>query len=258
MKYTFITGAASGLGLEFAKIYARHGNNLILVDVNQDGLLKAKDEIKSFNKNIDIKLIESDLSNQDNLSNIYNQIKSNNIFINNVINAAGFGDREDFKNMNINKQLKLNHVNCDALLYFTHIFLNDMLKNNEGHIINISSIAGFVPGPFMSTYHASKAYVLLLGESISYELKNSNVKLLTLCPGPFNSNFVKEAHNDYTFKKIKPHSAAMVAELGYEKSIKGKRLYIVGLKNRLTVFITRFFPRKFVTKVSAKSMKQDA
>ena len=78
-----------------------------------------------------------------------------------------------------------------------------MLENNEGHIINVASIAAFMPGPFMCTYHATKAYLLLLGEAISYEIRKSNVKLLTLCPGPFLSEFVKKAHNDYTFKKIK-------------------------------------------------------
>ena len=160
--------------------------------------------------------------------------------------------------MNIDKQLKMTDVDCNALLYFTRVYLDDMLKNNEGHIINISSIAGFIPGPYMCTYHACKGFVLLLGESISYELRKTNVKLLTLCPGPFESKFVEKAHNDYTFSKIKPMTAESVAKFGYKKSIKGKKLAIVGFKNRFTIFITRFFPRSFVTKISAKNMKKGA
>ena len=132
-----------------------------------------------------------------------------------------------------------------------------MLKHNEGHIINVGSIAGFVPGPYMCTYHACKGYVLLLGEAISYELRKTNVKLLTLCPGPFLSNFVKLAHNDYTFQKIKPISAEEVAKFAYKKSLKGKSLAIVGFKNKLTVFASRFVPRSFVTKTSAKTMKKE-
>ena len=132
-----------------------------------------------------------------------------------------------------------------------------MLENNEGHIINVASIAGFVPGPYMCTYHACKSYVVLLGEAISYELRKTNVKLLTLCPGPFLSNFVKLAHNDYTFQKIKPISSEAVAKFAYKKSLKGKTLAIVGFKNKLTVFASRFVPRSFVAKTSAKTMKKE-
>ena len=131
-----------------------------------------------------------------------------------------------------------------------------MLKQDEGHIINVASIAAFMPAPYMCTYHACKSYVLLLGEAISYEIRKTNVKLLTLCPGPFLSKFVELAHNDYTFKKIKPIKASQVAEFGYKKSLKGKSLAIVGFKNRLTIFASRFVPRSFVTATSAKTMKK--
>ena len=183
--------------------------------------------------------------------------KEKGYFVNNLVNSAGFGDRTDFKEMNIEKQMAMTDVDCNALLYFTRVFLDDMLKYDEGHIINISSIAGFMPGPYMCTYHACKSFVLMLGEAIAYELKNTNVKHLTLCPGPFLSNFVKEAGNDYTFKKIKPNTAENVAKFGYQKSLKGKTMAIVGFKNRLTVFACRFFPRKMVTMVSAKNMKKE-
>ena len=118
-------------------------------------------------------------------------------------------------------------------------------------------IAAFMPAPYMCTYHACKSYVLLLGEAISYEIRKTNVKLLTLCPGPFLSEFVKKAHNDYTFKKIKPVTAYQVARFAYKKSKKGKRIAIVGAKNRFLVFICRFFPRNFVTMVSSKNMKKE-
>ena len=96
----------------------------------------------------------------------------------------------------------------------------------------------------------------MLGEAVSYEIRKTNVKLLTLCPGPFMSKFVELAHNDYTFQKIKPISAAKVAQIGYKKSQKGKSLHIIGAGNRLTIFATRLVPRKLVTRSSAKSMKK--
>ena len=256
MKITLITGAASGLGLEFAKLYAKDNNNLLLVDINENNLKKAKDEILS-NYNVVVDIVIADLANKDELKRVYEYTKEKCYFVNNLVNSAGFGDRTDFKEMNIERQMAMTDVDCNALLYFTRVFLDDMLKYDEGHIINISSIAGFMPGPYMCTYHACKSFVLMLGEAIAYELKNTNVNHLTLCPGPFLSNFVKEAGNDYTFKKIKPNTAENVAKFGYQKSLKGKTMAIVGFKNRLTVFACRFFPRKMVTMVSAKNMKKE-
>lgn len=256
MKTTLITGAANGLGYEFACIYAKENNNLLLVDIEENKLIEKANELKE-NFKVNVDYIVADLSNKDELKKVYNYTLEKDYFVNNLVNCAGFGDRCDFVDMNIDKQLAMTDVDCNALLYFTKVFLDKMLKENEGHIINVASIAAFMPGPFMCTYHACKAFVLLLGEAISYEIRKSNVKLLTLCPGPFLSEFVKKAHNDYTFKKIKPVTAKKVAEFGYKKSIKGKSIAIVGFKNRLTVFACRFFPRKMVTMVSAKNMKKE-
>ena len=256
MNITFITGAANGLGKEFAKLYAKDNNNLLLVDIDEVALGSVKEELKNCFPNILIDTFIADLSKEEDLKKTYNYTLEKEYFVNNVVNAAGFGDRCDFKDMNIDKQLKMTNVDCNAVLYFTKVFLGEMLKRNEGHIINVASIAAFMPAPYMCTYHACKSYVLLLGEAISYEIRKTNVKLLTLCPGPFNSKFVELAHNDYTFKKIKPIEASDVAAFGYKKSLQGKSLAIVGFKNRLTIFATRFAPRKFVTKSSAKTMKK--
>ena len=256
MKYTLITGSANGLGKEFAKLYARDNNNLLLVDVDEKALLQVKEELIKECPNIEVKTLVCDLSLKEELYKVKKYVDENNLFINNLVNSAGFGDRKDFLDMDIDFQMKMTDVDCNALLYFTRVFAEDMLKNNEGHIINVASIAGFYPGPFMCTYHACKGYVLLLGEAISYELRKTNVKLLTLCPGPFMSRFVEKAHNDYTFSKIKPISAKEVAEFGYKKSLKGKTLAVVGFKNKMTIFASRFAPRKFVAKTSAKMMKK--
>ena len=256
MNITFITGAANGLGKEFAKLYAKDNNNLLLVDIDEVALGSVKDELLESFPHVFVDTFVADLSKEEDLKKTYNYTLEKEYFVNNVVNAAGFGDRCDFKDMNIDKQLKMTNVDCNAVLYFTKVFLDEMLKRDEGHIINVASIAAFMPAPYMCTYHACKSYVLLLGEAISYEIRKTNVKLLTLCPGPFNSKFVELAHNDYTFKKIKPIEASEVALFGYKKSLKGKTLAIVGFKNRLTIFATRFAPRKFVTKSSAKTMKK--
>lgn len=257
MKVTLITGAASGLGRELSYLFARDGNHLLLIDIHIEGLKETKQEIEKINSFIHVDLLEVDLSDLNSYKKIYNYTEEKNYFINNLVNCAGFGDCCDINKMNIDKQLTMTNVNCNALLYFTKVFLDKMLEKNEGHIINISSIAGFMPVPYMCTYHACKSYVLLLGEAISYEIRKTNVKLLTLCPGPFTSSFVKQAHNDYTFTKIKPVSAKTVALYGYKKSQKGKKVAIVGFKNKLIIFATRFFPRSLITLISAKNIRKN-
>lgn len=256
MKTTFITGAASGLGKEFARLYAQDGNNLLLVDMDANGLAETQAELQSKYENIVVDTFVADLSKTEELKRVFNYTVQKGYFVNNVVNSAGFGDRCDFKDMDIDKQLAMTNVNCNAVLYFTRVFLDNMLANNEGHIINVSSIAAFMPAPYMCTYHATKSFVLLLGEAVSYEIRKTNIKLLTLCPGPFLSKFVELAHNDYTFTKIKPITAEKVAQIGYKKSLQGKSLHVIGGGNRLTIFATRFVPRKLVTKISAQNMKK--
>jgi short-subunit dehydrogenase len=257
MKITLITGAANGLGKSFAKLYAKDNNNLLLIDIDEISLNETINELKNEFPNILIDSLIVDLNKIEELKKVYNYTLEKDYFVNNLVNSAGFGDRCDFIDMDIDKQIAMTNVDCNALLYFTRVFLDNMIKNDEGHIINISSIAGFLPGPYMCTYHACKGYVLLLGEAISYEIRKTNVKLLTLCPGPFMSKFVEKAHNDYTFSKIKPISSDEVAEFGYKKSLKGKSLAIVGFKNRLTILASKFAPRKLVTSSSAKTMKKE-
>ena len=256
MNITFITGGANGLGESFAKLYAKDNNNLLLIDIDEKNLLRVKTELSSLHPNILIDTLVADLTKVEELKRVYQYTVDKDYFVNNLVNCAGFGDQNDFIDMDIDKQIAMTILNCIALLYFTRVFLTKMKEKDEGHIINISSIAGFLPGPYMCTYHATKGYVLLLGESISYELRKTNVKLLTLCPGPFLSEFVKKAHNDYTFSKIKPISSDKVAEFGYKKSKQGKSLAIVGFKNRLTIKAAKFAPRKMVTSSSAKTMKK--
>jgi short-subunit dehydrogenase len=257
MKRTLITGASTGLGKELAKLYALDNNDLILVARNETKLNEVKNEILKL-ANVKCDILVADLSIKEEWEKVYNYTKDKGYFVNNLVNNAGFGDRTDFLEMDIDFQIKMTEVNCNSALYLTRMFLPPMVEHNEGHIINVASIAGFMPGPFMATYHATKGYLLLLGEAISYELRKTKVKLLTLCPGPFNSEFVSKAHNDYTFKKIKPIEASEVAKYGYKKSLQGKSVAIVGFKNKLTVFATRFAPRSFVTKTSAKTMKKGA
>ena len=254
-KYTLITGASSGLGFELAKLFGLDNNNLLLVSSNKANLEHAKEELLK-EVNVDIKILDIDLSNPNNFKLVKEYTDSNDMFISNLVNSAGFGDRTDFVDMDIDKQIKMVELNCNAPMYLMHAYLKDMIKYKEGHILNISSIAAFVPGPYMSTYHASKAFLSNLGESVSKELKGTGVSLTTVCPGPFESNFVKKAGNEYTFSKIKPMTTKKVADISYKALKKHKTLKVIGFKNKLMMFFTRFVPRKLVTNTSASQIKK--
>ena len=255
-KYTLITGGASGLGLELAKLFARDGNNLFLVSSNPNNLANAEEEL-SKQYNVEVKTLALDLSNPYNFKKVKEYSDKHNMFICNLVNCAGFGDRTDFIDMDISKQLKMVELNCNAPMYLMHAYLKDMVKAKEGHILNISSIAAFVPGPYMVTYHASKAFLSNISQGIERELKGTGVKLTTVCPGPFESGFVSKAGNDYTFSKIKPMTASKVAEVSYNALMKNKSFLVIGFKNKLMMFLTRFVPRKLVTNTSASQIKKN-
>mgnify|MGYP003310974657 CR=1 FL=1 len=140
MKITLITGAASGLGKSFAKLYAKDNNNLLLVDVDKENLELTKEEFEKEYPYITIDTVVADLNVVDELKKVYHYTLDKQYFVNNLVNCAGFGDRCDFVDMDIDKQLAMTNVDCNALLYFTKVFLDRMLKEDEGHIINISSI----------------------------------------------------------------------------------------------------------------------
>jgi short-subunit dehydrogenase len=158
--------------------------------------------------------------------------------------------------MDIEKQIRMNNLNCSTPIFLIKTYLQDMIENKGGNMLNISSIAGFMPGPYMSTYHSSKAYMLYQSEALHIELKKFGINVTAVCPGPFDSDFVKKAHNDYTFKKIKPMTTKKVALLAFKALKKKKMTYIVGFKNKLTCFVTRFFPRKMIASIAAGTMKE--
>ena len=150
------------------------------------------------------------------------------------------------------------NLNIKAVVELTRLFLADMIKAGNGEILNVSSVAAFMPGPLMSTYYASKAFVQSFTEAVREEMRNDvrtkNIKISALCPGPTATEFEKSNNLEESslFERMKVMSAKKVAEIGYKEFQKGKMIIIPGIFNRIAVFGTRFFSRKFVVRIARK------
>jgi hypothetical protein len=253
MKNTaLITGASSGIGLEFAKIHASKGDNLVLVarNINKLNELKAELEIQF---NVMIYTIEKDLSLVNSSLEVYEEVKSKGIQIDYLINNAGFGDIGNFSNTRWEKELRMINLNITALTQLCKLFLIDMLARKKGKIMNIASTAAFQPGPMMAVYFATKSYVLHFTEAVNAEVKGSGVTLTALCPGPTKSGFqaAAEIGKSLLFNKRNP-SSKEVAEYGYKSMMKGKSVAIHGFINYLMANSVRFTPRNWVVAITQK------
>jgi hypothetical protein len=215
-------------------------------------LNKLKVELESQYK-ISVKVFAADLGKIENCKRLYDFVKAEDATITFLINNAGFGNYGLFKNTNPEVDLSMVDLNVQALTFLTHLFLPDMVAQGSGRIMNVASTAGFLPGPFMATYYATKNYVVSLSLALSIELKGTGVQVTALCPGPTTTNFAKAANiSSSDLFNAKIPTAYEVAKYGFSAMMKGKQLAIHGAKNRFLVWLTRFVPRIFVASMVRK------
>lgn len=229
-----VTGASSGIGREIAIYLASLNIDLIIVARNKKELEKIKEKV-----NVDVKIITLDLIKKENVYKLYDLVKNDNIDI--LVNNAGFGLFGLFNETDLNKELEMIDLNVTTYHILTKLFLKDFVKKDNGYILNVCSSAGFIAGPRLSTYYATKNYITKLTMAINEELRQmkSNVSISALCPGPVNTNFNKVANGDFSIKEISPK---LVAKLAVDKMFKRKMLIIPTLKMQCAVFFTRFIP----------------
>lgn len=239
-----ITGASSGLGADMARVLVEEGYDVILVARRKTKLEKLAKELGD-----KASVIIMDVSSTFNCMQLYNQVKKEKIDI--LINNAGFGLFGEFSDTNIDKELDMIDLNIKGVHTLTKLFLKDFKKQDKGYILNVASSAGFMSGPLMSTYYASKNYVVSLTEAIHEELKKekSNVVISALCPGPVDTEFNRVAGVSFS---MKPMSSDQVARYAIKKMFAEKTIIIPGLKMKLAIFATRFLPRKLITKIVYK------
>lgn len=238
-----VTGASSGIGYDIAKELSFLGYDIIAVARNKDKLEKLKKECKT-----DVKIIVMDLSYEKNVFKLYEETKDENIDI--LVNDAGFGVFGNFTETELHRELNLIEVNIKALHILTKLFLQDMVKKDSGRILNVSSISGMMPsGPMMSSYYASKAYVLSLTRGIYTELKKlkSNVKISVLCPGPVATDFNNVANVKF---QIKPLSSEYVAKYTVNKMFKNKLEIVPGFSIKCIRVFSKIIPSRILSNIS--------
>ncbi|MBP9670253.1 SDR family oxidoreductase [Candidatus Woesebacteria bacterium] len=248
--WAIVTGASSGIGKEFAHIFAEHQVNLVIAARNENALISLADELTTKHK-IKVLIYPTDLSIQSHVMDLVEFVGDNKITPEYLVNNAGFGDYGYFTETNWAKEEKMIDLNMKTLTYLTKIYAAEMKVRGSGKILNVASGAAFQPGPLMAIYFATKAYVLHFSEAIAEELSGTGVTVTALCPGPTESNFWHAAgkKNAISFVPGRIPSSRVVAEYGYEAMMRGKRVAIEGWRNRLLTFLVRFVPRNIVTKV---------
>lgn len=248
-KTALITGASSGFGAEFAKLFAQDGCNLVLVARSKDALENLANELEK-KYSIHVTVLPEDLSVTANVEKVYAKLKTKKIEVDFLVNNAGFGDYGFFFEEEYGKLEQMINLNIQALTKLCHLFAPSMIKKGHGRILNVASTAAFQPGPLMAVYYASKAYVLSFSEALGNELEGTGVTVTTLCPGASATGFEKSANLEKSklFKR-KLQTAEEVARFGYKHLMRGDATVIPGFSNRFAAWMIRFVPRKMAVKI---------
>ena len=243
-----VTGASSGIGFEIAKYLSEKGYDIIAVARSEDRLNNLKKECKT-----DVKTYIIDLAKEDEVISLYNDIKDYDIEV--LVNNAGFGAFGEFDKIDLDFQMQMINVNIRALHILTYLFLKDMKKKNKGYILNIGSIAGFLPGPLMTEYYATKAYVLRLTQGINKELKKSKSKVFisVCCPGPVSTNFNNVAGVKFN---LKSKTSSFVAKKAVDGMFKKKEIICPGISEKLVRISRKLFSDKILAEATYNTQKK--
>lgn len=251
MDTALITGASAGIGLELAKIFAANKYNLILVARREEKLRELAQELESHKGSVEI--IPLDLSKLDASKELFEEVQKRDLSVDILVNNAGFGLEGPFHKTEWKKEDEMIRLNILTLTGLTKYFMFPMIEKGKGKILNVASTAAFIPGPYMSVYYASKAYVLSFSKALAYELKDTGVTVSVLCPGPTETEFQDRAgiQNSTLFsgKRMPVSTAREVAQAGFDGLMKGKEIIIPGLFNKIGAVGSRFSPSSITNRM---------
>jgi len=251
-----ITGASSGIGAELSTIFAKHGYPLLLVARSADKLKAFAAELSKM-YGVFATPLALDLASPEAPMQVLETAANTGRTVDVLVNNAGYGTYGPFVETDLATTLQLLQVNMVALTHLTRLFLPEMVRRNQGGVLNVASTAAFQPGPLMAVYYASKAYVLHFSEAIAEELQSSNITVTALCPGPTSTGFESRAGMQQTklFQSGRVMNARDVAEAGYRGLLRGRRCVVPGFWNKVFMQAVRISPRRLVVKI-AKRMQE--
>ncbi len=245
-----ITGASAGIGIDLAECFARGGYDLILAARTESALKDIADRLAKAH-GVKVTPIAADLGVPNAGAKLAAEIAQRGLTVDVLVNNAGFGHTGAYADTPIEPQTGMVDLNVRVLVELTHIYWKSMLAKKRGGILNVASTAAFQPGPLMSIYYASKAFVLSFTEALWEEARGTGVKVSCLCPGPTESKFHGRAGTDKTrlSKAAKPMTSMAVAQRGYDGFQRNKRVVVTGLSNKALIVVTRLTPRRALLKI---------
>ncbi|HEV2436795.1 MAG TPA: SDR family oxidoreductase [Verrucomicrobiae bacterium] len=245
-----VTGASSGIGRELAKCFAADGSRLVLTGRHTEALQSLADELRRTHK-VEALVVGGDLARPETPERIFRELQGRGIVVDVLVNNAGFGVWGMFAELALSRQLEELQVNITSLTQLTGLFLPGMVQRRGGGILNVASVAGFLPGPGMAVYYATKAFVLSFTEALAEDLTGTRVTVTALCPGPTATNFGNVAGADKArMVRLARMSAEAVAVHGHRMFRRKRVVAVPGFQNRLLIFLTRLVPRSVIRKAA--------
>jgi len=252
---TLITGASAGIGAELARVFAKHGHELVLVARREDRLHALAEEIAAMGAPRPV-VLTVDLERRDAVSRIATELSMLNVEPQFIVNDAGFGLAGRAAALDCDEQLGMIDLNIRALTELSLSFIESLVRHRGG-ILNLASVAAFLPGPGMAVYYASKAYVLSFTEALHQELSGRGIKVTALCPGPVPTEFQARAGLPRDDRlALLTLSASQVARIGYDGLMRGRRVVIAGVGNRTAMFLLQFAPKVLVLAIMDRGLQR--
>ncbi len=247
-KYALVTGATSGIGLELAKLFVKDNYNLVITARDEQELFKTANLLKT--NAVKIVSIPKDLFRKEAATELYNEIKQQGIHIDVLVNNAGQGRYGEFIENDLEKELDIIQLNVCSVVVLTKLFLKEMVERGSGRILNVTSVAGKIPGPLQAVYHATKAFAHSFTEAIREEVKETGVTITSLLPGATETDFFRKADmlNAKNVVEGKLADPADVAADGYKALMTGDDMVISGFQNKVQVAMSNIIPDSMVAK----------
>ena len=255
-RWALVTGASSGIGVDFAKILAAAGCNLVLVARRMERMEALQKTIMG-QHDVRIELVPLDLAVEDAPQRLYGKVESLNLPVDILINNAGVGLFGRFADTDWQIEKRMLMLDLVNLVHLTKLFVQPMRTRGQGYILNVSSIGAFQPSPFYASYSAAKSFVLMFSEALNYELRKSGIKVTALSPGVTATEFLDTAGQQKPsfFQRLTMMPSGKVAQIGIDAMLKGKASVVAGRMNALNAFLVRLMPHKISTRLAAMAMK---